>query len=592
MTTRGPAAWIVAALVAVLGGAAVPSRAVVAASLPPAGHAGVIAFGDALHGWAANGASKVATMDGGATWTDQTLPGGILDLTRLTALGASHAWAVGDAGTSQNPQPVIVGTSNGGTTWTQESVPSGVGALNAITFVDAQHGWAAGGNAGIGSTAGEVIVTSNGGATWARQTLPSTITLTFLFGVSFVDTLHGWLGGTSGACCPPNHDEVILSTTDGGATWTSATSPHVSSGYAITGMQFVDVSHGWVLDTSSNPEVGASFTSIARTTDGDSTWQAASPGNACTIDDVHFFDASTGWAVGRATAPPPTNPAAHGCSAVSASMWTTHDAGTTWTQETIPVTAGGVDSVTAVSASTAFAAGGDILAFVGSDAPTAIIRTTDGGATWTDYPDTLWVPHLYADELGRPADGGGLASWIGVLDAGRPLISVPASIAATTEYRDHQIDGWYLQLLRRGSDPPGEQYYGSLIATGGTYEQLTSSLLGSQEYFVNRAGATSDGWLTAAYSDVLGRAVDTGARTYWDGQLRTRSRTSVASALVTSTEGLQDRVQAMYQRYLRRPADNGGLSYWTAALATGMRDESVVAALVSSAEYYGAAAAY
>ena len=42
---------------------------------------------------------------------------------------------------------------------------------------------------------------------------------------------------------------------------------------------------------------------------------------------------------------------------------------------------------------------------------------------------------------------------------------------------------------------------------GGSFFQLESASVGSQEYF-RRAGGTNNGFLTAAYRDALGRSID------------------------------------------------------------------------------------
>jgi Domain of unknown function (DUF4214) len=45
-------------------------------------------------------------------------------------------------------------------------------------------------------------------------------------------------------------------------------------------------------------------------------------------------------------------------------------------------------------------------------------------------------------------------------------------------------------------------------------------------------------------------------------------------------------VQSFYKVYLNRPADPSGLAAFTNLLATGGRDETVIAQLVESAEFY------
>jgi hypothetical protein len=166
------------------------------------------------------------------------------------------------------------------------------------------------------------------------------------------------------------------------------------------------------------------------------------------------------------------------------------------------------------------------------------------------------------------------------------------AFTGTPEFRNAQIAVLYQSLLRRPADGGGQQTFAGQIATGTTYEQVTASLLGSQEYFANRGGGTNDGWLNQVYSDILGRPGDSTSRSYWASQLAKRSRVSVAYSIVTTTEALEDRVNLMYQRYLRRAGDGGGLAFWASLIQKGRRDETIVSFLTSSAEYYAAAATY
>jgi len=89
------------------------------------------------------------------------------------------------------------------------------------------------------------------------------------------------------------------------------------------------------------------------------------------------------------------------------------------------------------------------------------------------------------------------------------------------------------------------------------------------------------------YSDLLGRAPDSGGLAYWEGQLSSGTTpTSVAAAILSSTEYRTDYVQTLYVSLLGRDADAGGLSYWVAQLAGGQSNETVISGFVGSAEYY------
>jgi photosystem II stability/assembly factor-like uncharacterized protein len=99
---------------------------------------------------------------------------------------------------------------------------------------------------------GHVLASSDGGTTWQQRPAPTHANLT---AVRFADATHGWVVG---------HDEVILRTTDGGASWTR-------THYAPERQQpLLDV---WFGDASHGLAVGA-FATLYRSADGGVTWVA------------------------------------------------------------------------------------------------------------------------------------------------------------------------------------------------------------------------------------------------------------------------------------------------------------------------------
>ena len=85
---------------------------------------------------------------------------------------------------------------------------------------------------------------------------------------------------------------------------------------------------------------------------------------------------------------------------------------------------------------------------------------------------------------------------------------------------------------------------------------------------------------------VLGRTAASGEVDHWQGVLaRGTSHADVARYFLHSPEHLTAVVEGLYVELLRRPTDPTGRATWVAALQAGVRLETVVAALVSSAEY-------
>lgn len=94
-------------------------------------------------------------------------------------------WVVG--GYDRNMRAVVLHTTNGGATWTEQSLPPSAKYLRAVDFVDAENGWACGRH-------GTIIRTSDGGATWVAQYCPADTTL---FDIQFVDATRGLCAGNS-----------------------------------------------------------------------------------------------------------------------------------------------------------------------------------------------------------------------------------------------------------------------------------------------------------------------------------------------------------------------------------------------------------
>jgi photosystem II stability/assembly factor-like uncharacterized protein len=219
-----------------------------------------VAFADLRHGWAvghltgtgpanAAGGLLLATTDGGATWTAQALPDGIGRLGRVAVVDAGHAWATG---TTLAGRPVVVATTDGGATWTSQTLPDGIRELRDVAFVGRERGWAVGAlpvpqpsEAGKDDP-GVILTTTDGGASWIEQAR----TVGSLWSVAAVDSSTVFAGGGYG----------LFSTTDGGAAW--AKQPFTLP--ALDAISFTDASHGWVTHSM--------FSTVCRTDDGGRTW--------------------------------------------------------------------------------------------------------------------------------------------------------------------------------------------------------------------------------------------------------------------------------------------------------------------------------
>lgn len=201
-------------------------------------------------------------------------------------------------------------------------------------------------------------------------------------------------------------------------------------------------------------------------------------------------------------------------------------------------------------------------------------------------PSQRLVGQVYRDLLDREAEPAGSLAWSALLDRGVSTSQVVQGIQQSPEYRRKIVQRFYLELLGRPAEPLGLSFWVGLLEQGATVERVRAGILGSLEYFTSRGGSTNDGFLRALYLDVLGRGLDPRGQAGW-GQLLALgvSREAVAFGVLTSLEADRVLVDSLYETFLRRPAEPEGLDFAVNAMQQGMRDEALIAAILTSEEY-------
>jgi uncharacterized protein GlcG (DUF336 family) len=199
----------------------------------------------------------------------------------------------------------------------------------------------------------------------------------------------------------------------------------------------------------------------------------------------------------------------------------------------------------------------------------------------------FFVAKAFQDLLHRPVDPAGQAAFANGLDRGLiTRFQAVELIESSPEFRSHQVQDLYQKYLGRPADLGGLAGGLQLLTSGGTVEQLAASLIGSPEYFQNRGGGSTSGFISALFMNALNRPADPGAQTMFGQELSSgTSRFQVASQVLGSPEYLQDVVAADYQQFLHRAADPAGLMGFVSLLQHGKRDEDIVAFMLSSYEY-------
>jgi len=204
-----------------------------------------------------------------------------------------------------------------------------------------------------------------------------------------------------------------------------------------------------------------------------------------------------------------------------------------------------------------------------------------------DGTNQRFIAHLYQDLLGREADVDGLGSWSLVLADGGTREQVILGFEDSLEYRADEVQAFYEHFLQRAGSTGEIDEWVVLLATGTTVEQVEAQIVGSTEYFQNRGGGNTTGFLTALYSDGLGRPMDPSGLASWSQALAAgTTRNSVASEVLNSIEGGRYWIEGIYHNYLHRSTDPSGLDGWGNALSGGAGQEEVLALILASDEYF------
>jgi photosystem II stability/assembly factor-like uncharacterized protein len=217
------------------------------------------------------------SLDGGRTWTSDTVPGaGLLDLRAVHGISADAA-IVASAGEAEKGLAKIFATRDRARSWrlVHSAAQPGV-FFDAVAFWDARHGIALSDPV---DGAFFILLTADSGHTWARippAGLPRVLAGEAAFAASGTSiAVRGssrvWIGTGGGG------RSRVMHSGDQGATWSVTDVPVHAGGPAagIFSIAFFDERHGVAAGGDyTKPRLDAP--SIATTSDGGRTWRAAS----------------------------------------------------------------------------------------------------------------------------------------------------------------------------------------------------------------------------------------------------------------------------------------------------------------------------
>ncbi len=204
-------------------------------------------------------ATGVVLVDNGGTWTMGTVPATVTSIHSVSCSDGGGSPMCTAAASASGP--VLLSSTDGGATWNLPTTAPTVDRIDAIACTGSQ-GCVAGIEQVSGSTTtAAVLVTSDGGSTWtSASSFPSTATA--ISAVSCPSSTACFAAGDTSA------GAFVATSVDGGSTWTSQTLP-VAASFA-SGIACASASNCTAAgETLSGPVV---FT----TTDGGTTWTSAS----------------------------------------------------------------------------------------------------------------------------------------------------------------------------------------------------------------------------------------------------------------------------------------------------------------------------
>ncbi|MBI4545820.1 MAG: oxidoreductase [Gemmatimonadetes bacterium] len=331
-----------------------------------------------------------------AQWKPQQ-SGTTTELRGLAAVNEAVAWAAGRDG-------IYTRTTDGGSSWTSASVP---GAAD-LYFIDV-HAVSADTAFLLGTdfrgSYGAVYKTTDGGAHWVRQ-YQKRAPGVFFDGMAFWDADHGVAFSD-----PVDGSFLIVTTADGGATWTEVPRDRIppprarEAGFAASGS-------GIVVQGSSRAWFGTGGSAMARvffTLDGGATWAAAETPLAASqtagIFALAFRDSLNGVAGGGDYRDSAGTAAAR--LAGGANVLRTADSGITWalaSPSDPPGVRYGLAYVPGAATPTLMAVG-----------PAGSGYSLDDGTTWTRLGDVGYNTVSFASPAAGWAagTGGRIARWTG-----------------------------------------------------------------------------------------------------------------------------------------------------------------------------------
>jgi IPT/TIG domain len=424
------------------------------------------------------GQADLVTTDGGQTWTPyQDMPTSML-VSSLSCVTTSVCWA---AGAGWNDQPTIAETTDGGQTWT-DMTPSTWASQqstwwpNSIDCVSVSTCWLAGMTGNSVQSPAVAEFTDSGAswttysndptATWATYSSLPTFTpydpngTYILNGISCVSALScvavGGLNESDGIA-------AVISTTDGGVTWSQSADPVLSGLQQLFSVDCLPGTGGLPLCNAAAAATAGGGPAEVSSADGGTTWSGMETyDDSGWLSSISCADTQHCWAASTAT---------------TVALVGTADGGSTWS----PVTSDTANEYGEVSCASV----------------SLCVATTDG-ALWITSDDggltsAATAPARNAGSLtARPAS---------TRTAAQPVtLSLPAVSGASVSARTGHgvtVVGHYRQLPP-GTSPAATKVSATIAGPGGARTSQTL-LIGMNDFYSVKLPALPLGTTTVTF---------------------------------------------------------------------------------------------
>lgn len=239
---------------------------------------------DAKHCVAVGEGAISTTSNSGASWTPRTLPTANTTLLGVSCPSTTACVAVGVSPGNAGPLVgQLVVSSDGGATWSTPTLPANIGALGSVDCPSVSFCVAVG---------AQILVSNDGGTTWNAVAVNGGTNVLRSVSCSSTTTCVA-LGANPVGAVDPTAGAFEVVTTDGGATWTSVSTPAGSASLVA-----ISCTAGNACTAAGVSDVGAA--PVYSSGDDGMTWtQETIPGSVTAVSAVRCRSGSDCVFVGR-----------------------------------------------------------------------------------------------------------------------------------------------------------------------------------------------------------------------------------------------------------------------------------------------------